>query len=132
MGSAHLKNFEATISPDPPVKGQPVTMTFKGAMDEDTDKGSVIVGANAGPIKLPQMKIPFEISPVIPHGGEVNLQVGPFDYPDISVPLLSSITSTLRCTTRQMKWSCVWTQLCPQHRRPNSCKHLCWRQRHQL
>jgi hypothetical protein len=91
--SAHLKNFEATISPDPPVKGQPVTMTFKGAMDEDTDKGSVIVGVNAGPIKLPQMKIPFDISPVIPHGGEVNLQVGPFDYPDISVPLLSSITS---------------------------------------
>lgn len=91
--SAHLKNFEATISPDPPVKGQDVTMTFKGAMDEDTDKGTVIIGASAGPIKIPQMKIPFDITPVIPHGGEVNFQVGPFQYPDLSVPLLSSITS---------------------------------------
>jgi hypothetical protein len=91
--SAHLKSFEATISPDPPVKGQDVTMTFKGSMDEDTDKGTVIISAAAGPISIPSMKIPFDISPTIPHGGEVNLQVGPFQYPDISVPLLSSITS---------------------------------------
>merc|ERR1712048_100832 len=48
---------------------------------------------SAGPIKIPQMKIPFDITPVIPHGGEVNFQVGPFQYPDLSVPLLSSITS---------------------------------------
>merc|ERR1712032_700322 len=44
-------------------------------------------------IKIPQMKIPFDITPVIPHGGEVNFQAGPFQYPDLSVPLLSSFTS---------------------------------------
>merc|ERR1719230_15626 len=68
-------------------------MTFKGSMDEDTDKGTVIIGATAGPIKVPQMKIPFDITPAIPHGGEVNFQLGPFQYPDISVPLLKSIES---------------------------------------
>jgi hypothetical protein len=90
-----LKGFEVTVSPDPPVKGQDVTMTFKGSMDEDTDKGVVVVSASAGPISIPSMKIPFEISPVIPHGGEFNLQVGPFEYPAISVPLISTIGSHL-------------------------------------
>jgi len=91
--TAHMKSFEATISPDPPVKGQDVTMTFKGAMDEDTDSGTLIVDVSAGPISIPSMKIPYSISPTVPHGGEVNLQVGPFEYPSISVPLISSIKS---------------------------------------
>lgn len=89
--SAHLQGFAATISPDPPVKGQDVTMTFKGTMDEDISKGRVVVSAKAGIISIPSMSIPFDISPAIGHGVEASIQVGPFEYPKLSIPLISKI-----------------------------------------
>lgn len=92
--TAHLKNFESIVSPDPPVPGKPVTMTFRGGLDEDLSKGSILVTAGAGPITIPTMTIPFEVTPkILAAGGDVHVQVGPFEYPNVHVPIIPSVTA---------------------------------------
>jgi hypothetical protein len=89
---AHLTNFEITSSPDPPVPGQDVTFTVKGALDKQVTGGEATISVKAGPINFP-LTVPFTNNApgtfVAGEGGTIT--VGPFTYPNINVPLIKTV-----------------------------------------
>lgn len=89
--AAHMKNFEITASPDPPVLGEDVTFTIKGALDKQITAGSVTISVKAGPINFP-LTVPFTRNAVdttsFVAGVDTTLTLGPFTYPNIKVPLI--------------------------------------------
>lgn len=89
--SAHLKNAAITLSPDPPVLGEDVTFTVEGTLDEQITSGEVGISLMMGPINFP-LTIPFAINgPAAGSAGTpMKAIIGPFKYPNIKVPLISS------------------------------------------
>lgn len=90
---AHMKNFEITVSPDPPVLGEDVTIVVKGALDKQITAGSATVSIKAGPINFP-LTVPFTRNAVDPGafvaGVDSTMTLGPFKYPNIKVPLIKT------------------------------------------
>jgi len=90
QSSDHWKFSELSITPDPPVAGQNVTMVIAGQLDEDIPSGTVSVSVKAGPISIPASDIPFAISPTS-HGTPVKVTFGPFLYPNVKIPLIKTV-----------------------------------------
>lgn len=90
---AHMKNFEITSSPDPPVLGEDVTFTIKGALDKQITAGSATISIKAGPINFP-LTVPFTRNAVdtsaFVAGVDTTMTLGPFKYPNINVPLIKT------------------------------------------
>lgn len=91
--AAHMKNFEITSSPDPPVLGEDVTFTVKGALDKQITAGSATISIKAGPINFP-LTVPFTRNAIdtsaFVAGVDSTLTLGPFKYPNINVPLIKT------------------------------------------
>lgn len=91
--TAHMKNFKITASPDPPVLGEDVTIVVSGALDKQVTGGSATISVKAGPISFP-LTVPFKNNAADPSkfvaGQEQTITVGPFKYPNIKVPLIST------------------------------------------
>jgi hypothetical protein len=91
--AAHMKNFQITSSPDPPVLGEDVTFTITGALDKQITAGAVDINIKAGPINFP-LTIPFQRNAVDPSafvaGQDTTITLGPFTYPNIKVPLIKT------------------------------------------
>jgi len=90
---AHMKGFQITSSPDPPVLGQDVTFTVSGAMDKFMSGGQATISVKAGPITFP-LTVPFTHnnadSSKFVAGVTNTITLGPFKYPNINVPLIKT------------------------------------------
>lgn len=95
---AHMKNFKITASPDPPVVGENVTITVTGALDKQVTGGSAVINVKAGPINFP-LTVPFKNNAADPSkfvaGQKQTITLGPFEYPNIKVPLIKKMTGKM-------------------------------------
>lgn len=95
----HLQNAVFSISPDPIVKGQPVTITATGTLDATFSSGSLnadltikALGIVNEPVKG---TVPFSVSPGFPAGPQ-KVVIGPFSLPSLpgSVDVQGKVTAT--------------------------------------
>lgn len=90
---AHLKEFSMVSSPDPPVLGEDVTFTITGALDKQITGGEIDINIKAGFITFP-LKVPFTRNGAKAEdfvaGQSATFTLGPFTYPNINVPLIST------------------------------------------
>lgn len=96
---AHLKGFELSISPDPPIPGQKTTIEFSGTLDKVVQAGTVNLNIQAGPIKIGG-ESPFALNPGIPTK-EFKFRIGPFTYPNVPVPFIKTVTAHVEIKDEQ-------------------------------
>jgi hypothetical protein len=96
--SDHLQNVVMKVTPDPPVKGQPLTLSFSGTLDEDFTGGSVEVDLQIKALniidKAVKTSAPFSFTPGLPKGPQ-SITVGPFSLPS-NVPGSAVIKGTVK------------------------------------
>merc|ERR1712195_318964 len=101
MGSGDiLANATFTVSPDPIVKGQPLTINMAGDLSAAITAGKLAVDLNIkalGIINEPlKLTVPFTLAPGIPGPGPVTAKIGPFNLPSVpgSVDISGTVTGT--------------------------------------
>lgn len=81
-----MQNVVLKVSPDPPVKGQPLSITVSGTLDQDFGAGSADVELDVKALGIinKQVKVssPFTFAPAFKQGPQ-SLTVGPFTLPSL-------------------------------------------------
>jgi len=94
----HMQNVVLKITPDPPVKGQSLTLTFSGTLDEDFGGGSANVDLEVKALGIIDKKVqetaPFSFSPAFKKGPQ-SITVGPFSLPS-NIPGSATIKGTVK------------------------------------
>jgi len=82
----HLKNAVFSVSPDPIQKGQPLTITATGTLDEVLTAGKLDVNLAIKALGIVNEPVsttaPFTLSPGIPTGPQ-KITIGPFTLPSV-------------------------------------------------
>jgi len=95
----HFSNVKITLSPDPPVLGQPFSATVEGDFDEVFAGGNANIDLNVqalGIINEPvKVSYPFTYSPGIA-SGHSTVTVGPVNLPSIPLPGGVDVTGTVK------------------------------------
>jgi len=107
--AAHFQNMAVSISPDPPVRGENVTIQFTGTFDKEVQHGVMVASVKAGPINLKAVNLPFHFTPAVGAAGQLFTgTVGPFQYPSVRVPLFSSFSGKIEVTQDDgEEWLCI-------------------------
>eukprot|EP00746_Dinoflagellata_sp_MGD_P147063 gnl/MRDRNA2_/MRDRNA2_79450_c0_seq1.p1 gnl/MRDRNA2_/MRDRNA2_79450_c0~~gnl/MRDRNA2_/MRDRNA2_79450_c0_seq1.p1 ORF type:complete len:394 (+),score=65.29 gnl/MRDRNA2_/MRDRNA2_79450_c0_seq1:98-1279(+) len=94
----HMQNVVMKITPDPPVKGQPLTLSFSGTLDEDFGAGSADVDLQIKALGIIDQQVkqsaPFSIAPAFKKGPQ-SVTVGPFSLPS-NIPGAAVIKGTVK------------------------------------
>jgi len=93
----HMQNVVMKITPDPPAKGQPLTLSFSGTLDEDFGAGSAEVDLQIkvlGKDQSVKSTTPFSLTPVFKKGPQ-SISVGPFTLPK-DIPVSATIVGTVK------------------------------------
>merc|ERR1712098_211536 len=92
---AHFKNAVIDVSPAQPKKGDAVTITFSGDLDEAVSAGEVELSIDLVIASL-SMKIPFKNlgTQTIPATSGIKAVIGPFTLPNI--PLVPNVKGTVK------------------------------------
>jgi hypothetical protein len=97
----HFSNVKITLSPDPPVLGQPFSFHMEGDLDEALAGGNANVDLNVkalGIINEPvKVSSPFTYSPGVA-SGHATVSVGPVNLPKIPLPGGLDVTGTVKIT----------------------------------
>jgi hypothetical protein len=97
----HFSNVKITLSPDPPVLGQPFSFNMEGDLDEALAGGNANIDLNVkalGIINEPvKVSSPFTYSPGVASGHTV-VSVGPVNLPKIPLPGGVDVTGTVKIT----------------------------------
>jgi hypothetical protein len=99
-GSAtdHVKNVKVTLTPDPPVPGQDITVQITGDNDEDVATGSFNLDLAVQALGVINNKVqlgaPFEFQPTPFKKGPIDIKVGPTAL--LKTPGSTSIKGTVK------------------------------------
>jgi hypothetical protein len=107
----HFSNVKITLSPDPPVLGQPFSATVEGDFDEVFAGGDANIDLNVkalGIINEPvKVSYPFTYSPGIA-SGHSTITVGPVNLPSIPLPGGVDVTGTVKLVdTKKEPVACI-------------------------
>jgi len=107
----HFSNVKITLSPDPPVLGQPFSFNMEGDLDEALAGGNANVDLNVkalGIINEPvKVSSPFTYSPGVA-SGHTTVSVGPVNLPKIPLPGGVDVTGTVKITNgKQEAVACI-------------------------
>jgi len=107
----HFSNVKITLSPDPPVLGQPFSFNMEGDLDEALAGGNANVDLNVkalGIINEPvKVSSPFTYSPGVA-SGHTTVSVGPVNLPKIPLPGGVDVTGTVKITNaKQEPVACI-------------------------
>jgi len=94
----HVKNVVVTLTPDPPVPGQDITVTIEGDNDGDVSTGSINLDLAVQAMGVINNKVqvgaPFNFSPTPFKKGDLKIVVGP--TPLIKAPGTTTISGTVK------------------------------------
>jgi len=99
-GSAtdHVKNVVVTLTPDPPVPGQDITVTITGDNDADVGEGSINLDLAVQALGVINNKVqvgaPFKFQPTPFKQGPINIKVGPTSL--LKTPGTTTIAGTVK------------------------------------
>jgi len=85
--------LDIEFSPPQPKKGDAITVTFSGDLDEGITGGEVDFDVNFVLASL-SMKIPFKQGSTTPATSGIKAVIGPFTLPDI--PLIPNVKGTVK------------------------------------
>jgi hypothetical protein len=107
----HFSNVKITLSPDPPVLGQPFSFNMEGDLDEALAGGNANIDLNVkalGIINEPvKVSSPFTYSPGVA-SGHTTVSVGPVNLPKIPLPGGVDVTGTVKITNgKQEAVACI-------------------------
>merc|ERR1712093_119585 len=89
-----MGNAAIDVNPAQPKKGEDVTITFTGDLDETITSGVVELDINLVIVNL-SMKIPFKsLSQGVPATSGIKAVIGPFTLPNI--PLIPNVKGTVK------------------------------------
>jgi len=107
----HFSNVKITLSPDPPVLGQPFSFNMEGDLDEALAGGNANIDLNVkalGIINEPvKASAPFTYSPGVA-SGHTTVTVGPVNLPKVPLPGGVDVTGTVKITnTKKEPVACI-------------------------